>query len=45
MNTTEPYSNVYDFILDGSRIVFNRANKKCVFAVKKIVILRGMTNK
>lgn len=45
MNTTEPYSNVYDFILDGSRFVSNRANKKCVFAVKKIVILRGMTNK
>lgn len=35
MNTTEPYSNVYDFILDDSRIVSNRANKKCLLAIKK----------
>lgn len=45
MNIIELYFNVYDFILDGFRFVFNWVNKKCVFVVKKIVILWGMINK
>lgn len=45
MNIIELYFNVYDFILDGFRFVFNWVNKKCVFVVKKIVILWGMINR
>lgn len=45
MNIIELYFNVYDFILDGFRIVFNWVNKKCVLVIKKIVILWGMINK